>query len=88
MIHSYEMCAFIGYLLCSSVTRFVTIHIYIAVVVLMFYMPKNHKIRDYYGSGWVGRTLNFFGTSSQNSSNPVLLFWSSIPLCILSVYIC
>ena len=48
------------------------------------------KIQDYYGSGWVGpgltRNFFFFGKSSQNSSKPVLIFWSSIPLCILSVY--
>ena len=28
----------------------------------------------------------FCGKSSQNSYIPVLIFWSSIPLCILSVY--
>ena len=29
----------------------------------------------------------FFGKSFQNSSKPVLIFWSSIPyICILSVY--
>ena len=28
----------------------------------------------------------FCGKSSQNSSKPVLIFWSSIPLSILSVY--
>ena len=36
-----------------------------------------------------GLTRNFFffgGKSSQNSSKPVLIFWSSIPLCILYVY--
>ena len=39
------------------------------------------NIREYYGSGWVspGLTLNFLGKSSQNSSKPVLIFWSSIP---------
>ena len=45
------------------------------------------KIRDYYGSGWVGSslTLDFFGKVSQNSPKRVLIFWSSI-LCILSVH--
>ena len=44
---------------------------------------KIPKIRDYYGSGWVGpgltRNLFCFGKSSQNSSKPVQIFWSSIP---------
>ena len=36
--------------------------------------------------GWVHNSLGFFFfKSSQNSSKPVLIFWSSI-LCILSVY--
>ena len=46
-----------------------------------FAKKKIPKIRVYYGSGWVGLvlTLNFFwGKSSQNSSKPVLIFWSSI----------
>ena len=48
-------------------------------------LPKGlckEKLRDYYGSGWVGPglTRNFFcGKSSQNSPKPVLIFWSSIP---------
>ena len=34
-----------------------------------------------------GLTQNFsFGKSSQNSPKPVVIFWSSIPLCILSVH--
>ena len=35
-----------------------------------------------------GLTRNFVvvGKSSQNSFKPVQIFWSSIPLCILSVY--
>ena len=41
------------------------------------------KIRDYYGSGWVGPGLTRFfvvvGKSSQNSPKPVVIFWSSIP---------
>ena len=52
------------------------------------------KIRVYYGSGWVGRGLTriffFFGKSSQNSSKPVLIFWSSIQChvqCVLCLYI-
>ena len=39
--------------------------------------------------GWVGQGLTlkfFFGKSSQNSSKPVLIFWSSIP-CVLCLYI-
>ena len=38
--------------------------------------------------GWVQVSLGSFlvGKSSQNSSKPVLIFWSSIPLCILSLY--
>ena len=48
------------------------------------------KIQDYYGSGWVGpgltRNFVFVGKSSQNSSKPALIFWSSI-LCIL-LYTC
>ena len=39
--------------------------------------------------GWVQVTLGFLcveNQSSQNSSKPVQIFWSSIPLCILSVY--
>ena len=50
-----------------------------------FFSPK---IRDYYGSGWVGTVLTriFFGKSSQNSSKPVLIFWSSIPY-VFSLYI-
>ena len=47
------------------------------------------KIRDYYGSGWVGPCLtrNFVvvGKSSQNSPKPVLIFWSSIP-CAFCLY--
>ena len=38
---------------------------------------KIQKIRDYYGSGWVGPgpARNFFGgKSSQNSPKPVLIF--------------
>ena len=37
------------------------------------------KIRDYYGSGWVGPgvILNFFFL--ENSPKPVLIFWSRIP---------
>ena len=45
-----------------------------------FFSPK---IREYYGSGWVGPglTRNFLcGKSSRNSPKPVLIFWSSIPL--------
>ena len=33
-----------------------------------------------------GLTRIFVFKSSQNSPKPVLIFWSSIPLCILSVY--
>ena len=52
---------------------------------------KIQKIRDYYGSGWVGPGLTqnfFFFKSSQNSPKPVLIFWSSIgpTMCILSLY--
>ena len=38
--------------------------------------------------GWVQVSLRIFfcGKSSQNSSKPVHIFWSSIPLCSLSVY--
>ena len=37
--------------------------------------------------GWVQVSLRFFlGKSSQNSPKPVVIFWSSIPLCILSIY--
>ena len=43
---------------------------------------KIPKIQDYYGSGWVGpgltRNFFFFGKSSQNSSKPGLIIWSSI----------
>ena len=44
----------------------------------------------YYRSGWVGPGLTrilfcFCGKSSQNSSKPVMIFWSSIQ-CILFVY--
>ena len=42
---------------------------------------KIPKIRDYYESGWVGPglTRNFFvGKLSQNSSKPVLIFWTSV----------
>ena len=50
---------------------------------------KIPKIRDYYGSGWVGPglTRNFFllGKSAQNSPKPVLIFWSSIP-CVFCLY--
>ena len=57
-----------------------------------FAKKKIQKIRVYYGSGWVGPgvTRNFFGggrgKSSQNSSKPVLIFWSSIP-CVFCLYI-
>ena len=48
------------------------------------------KIRDYYGSGWVGPGLsrNFVVVekSSQNSPKPVLIFWSSIPCVFLVGY--
>ena len=49
-----------------------------------FAKKKSQKIRVYYGSGWVGGwvgpglTQNFFLNSTQNSSKPVLIFWSSI----------
>ena len=43
---------------------------------------KLKKIREYYGSGSRSNSEFFFGKSSQNSSKPVLIFWSSI----LSVY--
>ena len=39
--------------------------------------------------GWVGPgfTRNFFcGKSSQNSSKPVLIFWSSIPKYVFCLY--
>ena len=46
---------------------------------------KEEKIRDYYGSGWVGPdlNLNFFVCEkpAQNGPKPVLIFWSSRPLC-------
>ena len=43
---------------------------------------KIAKIRDYYGSGWVGPglTRNFFcGKSTQHSSKPVQISGSTIP---------
>ena len=51
---------------------------------------KIPKIRDYYGSGWVGPGLTrilfcFVGKSSQDSTKPVLIFWSSIP-CVFCLY--
>ena len=41
-------------------------------------------------SGWVQVSLGFFGKSSQNSRNPVLIFWScrSYTMCNLFVYTC
>ena len=40
------------------------------------------KIRDYYGSGWVGPGLTrIFFRSSQNSPKPVLIFWSRYHVC-------
>ena len=50
----------------------------------IFFPPK---IRDYYGSGWVGPglNLNFFGKSSQNGSKPVVIFGSSIQ-CVFCLY--
>ena len=33
-----------------------------------------------------GVTRIFLGRSSQNSPKPVLIFWSSIPLCIVYIY--
>ena len=37
--------------------------------------------------GWVQVSLGFFFfKSSQNSPKPVLIFWSSNTMCILSVY--
>ena len=43
-------------------------------------------------SGWVGPLFHsdFFGKSSQNSRNPVLIFWSSrsYTMCNLFVYTC
>ena len=39
------------------------------------------KIRDYYGSGWVGPglTQHFFGgKSSQNCPKPILIFFYSV----------
>ena len=50
-----------------------------------FFSPK---IRDFYGSGWVGPglTRNFFGKSSQNSPKPVLIFGVVFhDMCILYV---
>ena len=49
---------------------------------------KIPKIRNYYGSGWVGPGLTrnfFFGKSSQNSSKKVLIFWSSRP-CVFCLH--
>ena len=49
---------------------------------------KIQKIRDYYGSGWLGPCLtrNFVvGKLSQNGPKPVLIFWSSIP-CVFCLY--
>ena len=44
------------------------------------------KIRVYYGSGWVQVSFGIFlGKSSQNSSKPVLIFFSSIP-CVFCLY--
>ena len=53
-----------------------------------FAKKKMQKIRDYYGSGWVGLVLIrifFLGKSSQNSPKPVQIFWSSIP-CVFCLY--
>ena len=53
-----------------------------------FGKKKNPKIRDYYGSGWVGRGLSqFFFVENRLkialiSPKPVLIFRSSIP-CVL-----
>ena len=53
------------------------------------------KIRDYYGSGWVGPGLTrniFFWKIFKNSPKPVLIFWSRgglvgpYTMCIMSVY--
>ena len=60
---------------------------------MRFGSAKNlfQKIRDYYGSGWVGGSRShfefffFFGKSSQNSPKPVVKFWSSIP-CVFCMY--
>ena len=49
---------------------------------------KEQNLSLLHGSGWVGPGLarNFFlGKSSQNSSKPVLIFWSSTP-CVLCLY--
>ena len=48
---------------------------------------KIPKIRDYYGSGWVGPGLTriFFGKLSQNSPKSVLIFWSIVQ-CVFCLY--
>ena len=53
-----------------------------------FAKKKIHKIRDFYGRGWVDRglTLIFVGENRhKNCPKLVLIFWSSIPC---SVCIC
>ena len=51
---------------------------------------KIPKIRDFYGSWWVGPGLSeffFCGKPSKNCPKPVLIFWSSIPsVCINSMH--
>ena len=44
-------------------------------------LQRRRKIRDFYGSGWVGPGLAviFFFKPSQNSPKPGLIFWSSVP---------
>ena len=55
-----------------------------------FAKKKIPKIRDYYGSGWMGPglTRNYFcGKSSQNSPKQVLTFCGVVhAMCILSVH--
>ena len=58
-------------------------------MVLVFAKKKNiPKIRDYYGSGSRFYSGFFWGKSSQNSSKPVLICWSSraYTMCTLFVY--
>ena len=80
----------------SNTVRFTHSHHRICLTQIYFYTytvkgfakKTIPKIRVYYGSGWVGPGLTriFFFKSSQNSSKPVLIFWSSIS-CVFCLYI-
>ena len=66
-------------LLTEQVRSYLLIYLHIGAS-----QSENSKIPNYLVRGSLG--ILFGGKSSQNSPKPVLIFWSSIPFCLYSVY--